>query len=142
MLDRKLIRNEADRVRQAVSDKRESADLDAILELDREHLGILKEVEELKSQRNTASEAISRMKKAGEDAEAHILDTRKLSERIKELDGRRAELSGAFECAVSLEEGIRRAAEHVRRRLDTFEPDAARHALLDRVAADQQALGA
>ncbi len=51
-------------------------------------------------------------------------------------------VAGAFACTVSLEEGIRRAATHVRRRLETFEPDPARHALLDRIAAEQSALGA
>ena len=50
-------------------------------------------------------------------------------------------VAGEFECAVSLEEGIRRAAQHVRKRLDAFQPDPARHALLDRVAAEQAALG-
>lgn len=92
MLDRKLVRNEPDRVRQAVADKRESADLDAILELDAEYLGILREVENLKSSRNQASAEISRMKKSGEDAEAFILETRSLSDRIKAMDSRRAEL--------------------------------------------------
>jgi len=51
-------------------------------------------------------------------------------------------VAGDFACAVSLEEGIRRAAAHVRQRLETFEPDPARHALLDRIAAEQSALGA
>ena len=51
-------------------------------------------------------------------------------------------VAGAFACTVSLEEGIRRSAEHVRQRLETFEPDPARHALLDRIAAEQSALGA
>ena len=50
-------------------------------------------------------------------------------------------VAGPFECAVSLEEGIRRAAKHVRQRLASYQPDPPRHALLDRVAAEQAALG-
>ena len=54
MLDRRFIRQNPDAVRKALADKRESADLDAWLALDTEHLDILREVEELKAQRNTA----------------------------------------------------------------------------------------
>jgi nucleoside-diphosphate-sugar epimerase len=51
-------------------------------------------------------------------------------------------VAGEFTCQVSLEGGLRRAAEHVVRRLATYRPDEARHALLDRIIAEQQALGA
>ena len=51
-------------------------------------------------------------------------------------------VAGDFACQVSMEEGIRRAAEHVCRRLEAFQPDPALHALLDRIAAEQGALGA
>ena len=51
-------------------------------------------------------------------------------------------VAGNFTCHVTLEEGLRRAADHVRKRLDTFQPDPAKHALLDRIVAEQAALGA
>ena len=50
-------------------------------------------------------------------------------------------VAGRFECKVSMEEGLRRAAEHYRKRAAAYQPDAARHALLDRIAAEQEALG-
>ena len=50
-------------------------------------------------------------------------------------------VAGEFECRVSLEEGLRLAAEHVRRRLTSYTPNAAQHALLDRIAAGQESLG-
>ncbi|KPK47044.1 MAG: hypothetical protein AMK72_08925, partial [Planctomycetes bacterium SM23_25] len=50
-------------------------------------------------------------------------------------------VAGEFACAVSLEEGMRRAAAHYRRRADAYQPDEARHALLDRIAEDQSAVG-
>ncbi len=96
MLDRKFIRANPDRVQQAVADKRESADVDAFLALDAEHLALLHEVEELKAERNRASESINRMKQAGEDAGAAIAETRELSAKIKALDARRAELEDAI----------------------------------------------
>jgi len=92
MLDRKFIRQEADLVRQAIADKRESADLDAFLELDRRHLDLLREVEELQAERNRASESINLMKKGGEDASAVIARTRELSQRTKDLEAQQAEL--------------------------------------------------
>jgi len=94
MLDRRFIRQNPDAVRKALADKRESADLDAWLALDTEHLDILREVEELKAQRNTASESINKMKQAGEDAQSAINETRELSQKIKAMDTRRVELEG------------------------------------------------
>jgi seryl-tRNA synthetase len=94
MLDRKLIRQEPERVRKAIADKRESCDLDAWLALDTEHLELLQKVEELKARRNTASEAISKMKQSGEDASSAITETRELSQEIKAIDTRRVELEG------------------------------------------------
>jgi hypothetical protein len=41
-----------------------------------------------------------------------------------------------------MEDGIRRAAEHVRARIDRYTPDPDKHALLDRIAEEQEALGA
>jgi hypothetical protein len=49
-------------------------------------------------------------------------------------------VAGRFECQVSMEAGLRLAAEHYRKRLGAYRPDAARHALLDRLATEQEAL--
>jgi nucleoside-diphosphate-sugar epimerase len=51
-------------------------------------------------------------------------------------------VAGQFTCRVSLEEGLRRAAEHYRPRAAAYRPDPARHALLDRIAEEQTKLGA
>ena len=92
MLDRKFIRQEAELVRKAIADKRESADLDAFLDLDRRHLDLIREVEELQAERNRASESINRMKKSGEDAGEAIAKTRELSQRTKELETEQSRL--------------------------------------------------
>lgn len=86
MLDRKFIRQEAELVRKAIADKRESADLDGFLDLDRRHLDLIRQVEDLQAERNRASESINRMKKTGEDASEAIAKTRQLSQRTKELE--------------------------------------------------------
>lgn len=51
------------------------------------------------------------------------------------------DVAGEFECRITLEEAMEGAAEFYRRRADQYEPDEARHALLDRIAAEQEALG-
>jgi len=51
------------------------------------------------------------------------------------------DVAGAFECKVGLDEAMRAAAENFRRHEDAYEPDPQRHAFLDRIAADQSAVG-
>ncbi len=96
MLDRKFIRQSPDTVREAAKNKRESADVDGFLAIDTEHLALLREVEELKAERNAASESINKMKQAGEDASEAIAATRELSSRIKDRDARRLELEATL----------------------------------------------
>jgi len=50
-------------------------------------------------------------------------------------------VAGRYECKVGLAECMERAAEHWRRRADAYQPDPDTHALLDRIAAEQSALG-
>jgi seryl-tRNA synthetase len=94
MLDRKFIRQEPDLVRQAILDKNEKGDLDRFLELEVSRRETLNRVETLKAERNEASEAIGRAKKAGEDADAAVTAMREVNARIKELD---TELTGIEE---------------------------------------------
>lgn len=50
-------------------------------------------------------------------------------------------VAGRFTCRFGLDETMHMAAEHWRKRADSFRPDPARTALLDRIAAEQLALG-
>lgn len=86
MLDMSTIREEPDRVRQAVRNKGEKAEVDAILKADEERRQLLKEVEALKRERNVASEAIGGLKRGGKDASAEIARMQTVAARIKELD--------------------------------------------------------
>ena len=91
MLDRKFIRQESETVRRAIADKRESADLDAFLDLDRRHLELIREVEELQAERNRASKEIGRYRKEGLDAQEMMDKVRDLGREIAALDERRAQ---------------------------------------------------
>jgi seryl-tRNA synthetase len=90
MLDIKVIREEPGRVKQAILDRdtsAEVADVDGALEMDARRRALLVEVEDLKHQRNKASDDIVRLKKEGGDTSAIVEKMRAISERIKELDG-------------------------------------------------------
>lgn len=56
-------------------------------------------------------------------------------------NGKVQSIAGEFECSVSLAEGMDTAAGHVKRRLAGYKPDLKCHGLLDRIAAEQSALG-
>lgn len=92
MLDRKLVREDPERIRKAIADKNATADLDTFLALDGERRELLAHVEQLKAERNTASEAIGRAKKAGEDATEAQAAVRALGDRIREGDARLGEI--------------------------------------------------
>ena len=102
MLDIKSLREDPDAARRALARRGDSslADvLDAALRLDGERREILGEVETLKAERNDASRRIGDRKRAGEEADDLIAAMQGVSERIKALDGRLAEV----------EEGLRDA---------------------------------
>jgi seryl-tRNA synthetase len=86
MLDIKVVRNDPERVREAIRAKGEKADLDVILELDEKRRSLILEVESLKRKRNEASERISQLKKENEDAKVETEALRDLSRRIKDMD--------------------------------------------------------
>jgi len=86
MLDIKLVRNNPELIREAVKKRGEEIDLDGFLKLDEKRRELLYEVEQLKSQRNTVSQEIGRLKQQGLDAEDKILLMREVSQKIKDLD--------------------------------------------------------
>jgi len=86
VLDLRLIRERPDEVQRALADKGGAELIPEILAKDVERRRLLKEVEDLKAQRNVASEAIGRAKKAGQDASAEQARMREVGDRIKVLD--------------------------------------------------------
>ncbi len=87
MLDVKILRNEYDRVAQALQNRGKSLDLiSSFPELDSKRRELLQETELLKNRRNTVSGEVAQRKKNKEDAEELILEMRQVSDRIKALD--------------------------------------------------------
>jgi seryl-tRNA synthetase len=73
--------------------KRDAAlDLDAFRKLDKERRELITATEQLKAQRNKASDEIARLKKEKKNADSLIAEMKQVSERIKQSDERIAEL--------------------------------------------------
>lgn len=89
MLSRDLLRNEPERVRTALANRRGALGLlDEWLTLDTERRTGLVEVEEWKRQRNEASRAIGEIKKKGGDAASEIAAVSHLKGRIEAAEAR------------------------------------------------------
>jgi len=86
MLDLKFIRENPEKVKEAIRLKNEKGDVDRILELDKERRKIIFEVENLKKERNENSNRVAQLKKEKKDASEIITKTKKISEDIKILD--------------------------------------------------------
>ncbi|PYM78365.1 MAG: serine--tRNA ligase [Candidatus Rokuibacteriota bacterium] len=100
MLDLRLIRERPDEVQRALVQKGGAELIPEILARDVERRRLLKEVEDLKAQRNTASEAIGRAKKAGQDAAAEQARMREVGDRIKVLDAELKTVDEAIEALL------------------------------------------
>jgi len=86
MLDVRRVRNNPQEILEALKKRNSSLNLDDFLTLDEKRRQLLAKVESLKNKRNTASEQIGKMKKAGEDAEALMAEMRGVNQEIKEQD--------------------------------------------------------
>jgi seryl-tRNA synthetase len=93
MLDINFIRNNPDKVKEAIAKKRENAaNIDEILELDVQRRSTIYAGEQLKSKRNEKSKEVSELKKKGLDASKIIGETKKIGEDIKSYEERLKEL--------------------------------------------------
>ena len=88
MIDRRLIREDPDRVRKGLARRRAQVDVEGLLSLDREHLDNLQLSEKLKHERNVASEEIGKRKAKGEDIAPLHAAMKETSTKIKELEAR------------------------------------------------------
>ena len=86
MLDMKFVRENPELVMEAVKKRNGNLDLTEFLELDKKRREITVQVETLKSERNSASQEIGKLKKAGQDATEQMAAVRALGDKIAEDD--------------------------------------------------------
>ena len=88
MLDMKFVRDNPEKVIEAVRKRNGELNLDEFLALDKERREITQQVEALKNERNTASKEIGKLKKAGENAEEKMAEVRAIGDKIAADDVR------------------------------------------------------
>lgn len=86
MLDRKYVQENPDLVIKKLALRGKDLDLQEFLCLSEERRAFLKQVEDLRYEKNTASKQIGLMKKEGEDASLQVKEMKKLSGKIKDLE--------------------------------------------------------
>ncbi|MGI6149627.1 MAG: serine--tRNA ligase [Firmicutes bacterium] len=97
MLDLRMIRQDPERIRQALQNRGEEAPLDELLAMDERRRSILVEVEQLKAKRNSVSEEIARLKREKQDAQSLVEEMRLVSQQIKEMDAEVRDVEAALE---------------------------------------------
>ena len=98
MLSRDLLREQPERVRQALADRRgDPALLDEWIRLDGERRTALVEVEEMKRRRNEASREIGKIKQAGGDAAAAMAAVGQMKADMERFEARLAEIDPELE---------------------------------------------
>ena len=104
MLSRDLLREDPDRVRQALANRKADPSLlENWQRLDAERRTELVEVEELKRRRNDASREIGKIKQQKGDASQAIAEVGKMKERVEELEARLAAIDPELQ---SIEQSI------------------------------------
>lgn len=86
MLDLRLIRENPDKVREALAKVGEEAPLDDLLAFDKQRRSMLTDVEKLKAKRNEVSDQVAQLKREKQDAQALIDEMRVVSQEIKNFD--------------------------------------------------------
>jgi seryl-tRNA synthetase len=88
MLDIKFIRENPDRVKEALCHRKAEADIDGLLQADATRRAAITEAEQLKQTRNAASKTIGALmgQKKFEEAEAAKTEVREIGDRISALD--------------------------------------------------------
>ncbi len=86
MHDLKFLRMNKEKVEAGVALKGMHVDLARFYQIEEHRLALLHETEQLKAERNAASEEIARLKKTGQDADDRIRAMREVGDRIKALD--------------------------------------------------------
>ena len=92
MLDIKILRQEPERIKDALKKRNNSLDIEPAIELDKQRRAILTEVEQKKAKQNEISKKIPQMKKAGENTDSIFAEMKELSNEIKADDDKVREI--------------------------------------------------
>ncbi|MCK5760636.1 MAG: serine--tRNA ligase [Candidatus Delongbacteria bacterium] len=103
MLDIRYIRENPDEVKKRLENKNAIIDIDKLSQLDIDKRKLLGETEDLKAERNKATQMIAQLKREKQDAAEPITKTREIGDKIAVLDGQIRELDvGIREIMMSI----------------------------------------
>lgn len=101
MLDVRLLRNDFDKVAQALKNRQASAELIAgFPKLDSSRREKLTESDQLKNRRNVVSQEVAKLKKSGGNADELIAEMKNVGDRIKQLDEEVREIDVALDALL------------------------------------------
>jgi len=86
MLDVKMIRNDKEGVKRALSKRKGEFDVDIVYNLDLKRREILQDVENMKAEQNNVSKKIPQLKKECKDISEVLNEMKNLSSKIKDMD--------------------------------------------------------
>ncbi len=86
MLDIKILRQDPDRIREALKNRCNDLDITPAIELDKQRRDLLADVEQKKAKQNEISKKVPAMKKAGENTDELFREMKELSNEIKADD--------------------------------------------------------
>ena len=86
MLDIKILRQDPDRIREALKNRCNDLDISPAIELDKQRRDLLADVEQKKAKQNEISKKVPAMKKAGENTDELFREMKELSNEIKADD--------------------------------------------------------
>lgn len=86
MLDIKVLRNEPERIKEALKNRNNPLDIEPAIELDKKRRELLADVEQKKAKQNEITKQIPAMKKEGKDTAPIFAQMRELSDEIKADD--------------------------------------------------------
>lgn len=96
MLDSRLYREDVDTIRKGLERRGAKIDLDVMVNIDIEKRKVNLRLDQLKAERNAATEQIAQMKRSGQDAKEAIEKTRTLGDAIKAEQDRFDDLESRF----------------------------------------------
>ena len=101
MLDLRLIREQPEMVERSLAGKGGAELVKQVVALDASRRDVIRKSEDLKADRNRASEAIGQAKKRGEDASAEMARMREVGDRIKTLDAELKQVDEQLDALVA-----------------------------------------
>ena len=97
MIDTKILREDPERVREAIANKGSDCDLDAILAMDKERRQLITTVEQLRAQQKGVNSEMASLEKGSPEFLAKLDEMRAVASRVKEGDASLKELEEKWE---------------------------------------------